>query len=110
MDSRRHRITTGSNTFHFSDGWIVMPTRRRDATIPIDSSTRIASRATLRETPCSALTPSSVSTCPAGYVPDAIPVPSAVSRLRCSALTFDGEVTYTSCHTFADHKLEQIFW
>ena len=78
-----------------------MPTRRRDATMPIDSSTRIASRATLRETPCSALTPSRVSTRPAGYFPDAMPVPSAVSRLRCKAPTFDGEATYTSCHTFA---------
>ena len=31
-------------------GWMVMPTRRREATMPIDSSTRIASRATLRDT------------------------------------------------------------
>ena len=30
--------------------------------MPIDSSTRIASRATLRDTPCSALTPSRVRT------------------------------------------------
>ena len=52
-----------------------MPTRRRDATMPIDSSTRIASRATLRDTPCSALTPSRVSTWPgarlAGHDPGA---------------------------------------
>ena len=67
---------------------MVMPTRRRDSTMPIDSSTRIASRATLRDTPCCALTPSSVSTWPAGYSPDTIAVPSAVSKLPCRAPTF----------------------
>ena len=30
----------GSKTFHLSAGWMVMPTRRRDSTMPIDSSTR----------------------------------------------------------------------
>ena len=66
---------------------MVMPTRRRDSTMPIDSSTRIASRTTLRDTPCCALTPSSVSTRPAWYSPDAIAVPSALSKLPCSAPT-----------------------
>ena len=37
--------------------------------MPIDSSTRMASRATLRDTPCCALTPSRVSTCPARQPP-----------------------------------------
>ena len=78
---------------------MVMPTRRRDATIPIDSSTRMASRATLRDTPCSVLTLSRLITCPAGSSPDTIRSPSAVSTLSCSAPTFGGEITDTSCHT-----------
>jgi len=68
-----------------------MPTRRRDCAQPIDSP-RTASLATLRETPCSALTPSSVSTSPGGYSPDTIAVPSALSKLSCRApnVCFEG--------------------
>jgi hypothetical protein len=38
----RQRISPGSKAFQLSDGWMVMPTRRREATMPIDSITRIA--------------------------------------------------------------------
>ena len=79
-----------------------MPTRRREATMPIDSSTRIASRATLRDNPYSALTPSRVRTCPGEYFPETMAVPSAVSKLPCKAPTFGGDATYTSCHSFAE--------
>ena len=40
----------GSKTFHCARGDTVTPTRRRLVTNPIDSSTRIASRATVRDT------------------------------------------------------------
>ena len=42
--SSRQRITPGVEDVPGCRGWMVMPTRRRDATRPIDSSTRIASR------------------------------------------------------------------
>lgn len=46
-----------------------MPTRRRDVTRPIDSSTRIVTRATVRETANSSWMPSRVSTRPSGSSP-----------------------------------------
>lgn len=62
--------------------------------MPIDSRTRMASRATLRDTPCSALTPSRVITSPGAYVPATTAVPSALRTLSCSALTFEGITTH----------------
>ena len=62
---------------------MVIPTRRREATMPIDSRTRTASRATLRETAYSAPMASSVSTCPTASAPEAIRPPSASRTLAC---------------------------
>src|SRR3954452_9907108 len=42
----RHRIRRGSKTFQCDRSSTVIPTRRRDVTMPIDSSTRTTSRAT----------------------------------------------------------------
>src|SRR5665647_1619545 len=51
-DARRQRMTCGSYRFHSVAGSICSPIRRRDATRPIEASTRIASRTTERDTPC----------------------------------------------------------
>ena len=82
--SSRHRISRGSKTCQDSRGWTVTPTRRRDATMPIDSSTRIASRDTDRDTAYSWSTASIVSTWPGARSPATIRAPSASSRLACS--------------------------
>jgi hypothetical protein len=75
---------------------MVIPTRRRETTMPIDSSTRIASRATLRDTRYSALTPSRLSTWPGDKRSDTIPAPRAVSKLPCNSSTIGDEDTYTT--------------
>ena len=46
-----------------------MPTRRREATMPIDSSTRIASRATLRDSAVLRADPLEREHLPGGYSP-----------------------------------------
>ena len=70
-----------------------MPTRRRDATMPIDSSTRIASRATLRDTAYSRPMPSSVSTWPGASSPDDDP---AAERVEDAGVQAGGRGTAVS--------------
>ena len=50
LPASRQRMSMGSKTFQCARGDTVTPTRRRLVTKPIDSSTRTASRATVRDT------------------------------------------------------------
>ncbi len=79
----RHRISRGSKGFHSRGARTVTPTRRRDSTIPIDSSTRTTSRTSVRETPNSASRPASVRTVPGGRAPEAMLSPSRSSTPLC---------------------------
>ena len=85
-----------------------MPTRRRDATMPIDSSTRIASRATLRDTAYSWQMPSSVSTCPAASSPAAIRRAERGEHAGVLCRRRGTVVTETSCHLAAYSRKEQV--
>ena len=44
-------MMTGLRASHCDSGWMVTPTRRREVATPIDSSTLMTSRTTVRETP-----------------------------------------------------------
>ena len=44
-------MMTGLSDSQVLSGWIVTPTRRREVATPIDSSTLMTSRTTVRETP-----------------------------------------------------------
>ena len=59
------------------------PTRRRDSTIPMDSSTRTTSRTSVRETPNSSSRAASVRTVPGARAPEAMLSPSRSSTPLC---------------------------
>ena len=84
----------------------VTPTRRREVTIPIDSSTRIASRATGIDTAYSRAIPSRVSTAPEASAPETSREPRASRTPACRAplprparRSGDGSLMGASCHS-----------